>query len=59
MAEKLKTAILFFPDGKTAWKLRNVGSESRFLDYGRKVGASYVNFYDKETRQFIKRVNLS
>jgi hypothetical protein len=59
MTEKLKTAILFFPDGKTAWKLRNVVSESRFLDYGRKVGASYVNFYDKETRQFIKRVNLS
>jgi hypothetical protein len=59
MLEKLKTAILFFPDGKTAWKLRNVGSESRFLDYALKVGASYVNFYDKETRQFIKRVNLS
>jgi hypothetical protein len=58
MAEKLKTAILFFPDNKTVWKLRNIGSETRFLDYGRKVGASYVNFYDKETRQFIKRVNL-
>jgi hypothetical protein len=58
MSNKLKTAIVFFPDKKTVWKLRNVGSENRFLDYGRKVGASYINFYDKETKEFIKRVNL-
>lgn len=58
MTNKLKTAILFFPDNKTAWKLRNVGSVERFIEYGRKVGASYVNFYDKETKQYLGRINL-
>ena len=56
MAEKLKKAILFFPDGKTAWNLRYVGSIERFLDYGRKIGALYVNFYDKETKQFLQQI---
>jgi hypothetical protein len=56
MNNKLKTAIVFFPDKKTVWKLRNVGSVERFLDYGRKIGALYVNFYDKETKQFIQQI---
>jgi hypothetical protein len=53
MTNKLKTAIVFFPDKKTVWKLRNVGSVERFLQYGKKIGAKYVNFYDKETKMFI------
>jgi hypothetical protein len=56
MNNKLKTAIVFFPDKKTVWKLRNVGSIERFLDYGRKIGALYVNFYDKETKQFLQQI---
>jgi hypothetical protein len=56
MNNKLKTAIVFFPDKKTVWKIRNVGSIERFLDYGRKIGALYVNFYDKETKQFIQQI---
>lgn len=56
MNNKLKTAIVFFPDKKTVWKLRNVGSIERFLDYGKKIGALYVNFYDKETKQFIQQI---
>jgi hypothetical protein len=56
MNNKLKTAIVFFPDKKTVWKLRNVGSVERFLDYGRKIGALYVNFYDKETKQFLEQI---
>jgi uncharacterized FlaG/YvyC family protein len=56
MTNKLKTAIVFFPDKKTVWKLRNIGSVERFLQYGRKIGALYVNFYDKETNQFIKQI---
>ena len=56
MSNKLKTAIVFFPDKKTVWKLRNVGSVERFLDYGRKIGALYVNFYDKETKQFLQQI---
>jgi hypothetical protein len=56
MNNKLKTAIVFFPDKKTVWKLRNVGSVERFLDYGRKIGALYVNFYDKETKQFLQQI---
>jgi hypothetical protein len=53
MNNKLKTAIVFFPDGKTVWKLRNVGNVERFLQYGKSIGAKYVNFYDKETKLFI------
>jgi len=56
MNNKLKTAIVFFPDKKTVWKLRNVGSIEKFLDYGRKIGALYVNFYDKETKQFLQQI---
>jgi hypothetical protein len=56
MTNKLKTAIVFFPDKKTVWKLRNVGSVERFLDYGRKIGALYVNFYDKETKRFLQQI---
>jgi hypothetical protein len=56
---KFFTAI-FFNSEKKAYKYRNISSRepafSKFLDFARSKQAVEVNFYDKNTRQFIKKV---
>lgn len=43
---KLYTAIVFFRDSKPPHKYRNV-KYPQFMMYAEKIGAYYVNFYDK------------
>lgn len=43
---KLYTAIVFFADQKPPHKYRNV-KFPEFMNYAEKLGAYYVNFYDK------------
>lgn len=60
MPLKLFTAIAFFiQDGeKIAHKYRNISNRMRFEKFIQERGAKYVNWYDKETRQYIGRVYL-
>lgn len=56
---KYFTAI-FFDSEKKAYKYRNIPSSepgfTKFLYFARSKQAVEVNFYDKITRQFIKKV---
>lgn len=55
---KLMTGICFFSpkDDKLPLKYRNINNEQKFINYVKEKGVMYVNFYSKETKEFIKRV---
>jgi hypothetical protein len=56
---KFFTAI-FFNSEKKAYKYRNISAKepgySKFLDFAQSKQAVEVNFYDKNTRKFVKKV---
>ena len=59
--EKLLTAICFNQDNK-AFKYRRIinrlGSIENFENFLRSKNIIYVNYYDKETKKFIKQRKL-
>lgn len=57
---KLLTAICFFSskEDRLPLKYRNINNEEKFINYVRNKGVLYVNFYSKETKEFIKRTWL-
>jgi len=54
---KLLTAICFFSpkDNQPPLKYRNIKDEGKFINFVEKKGVLYINFYDKESKAFIKR----
>lgn len=67
MRKELLTAIIYCnqqqPNGNHFLKYRNISNtdtaKSKFLLFARKfVGAEYVNWYDKYSREFIERIYL-
>ena len=58
---KLYTAIIFFkPDtGIQPRKYRNINNVPNFLKFALKSAGWYVNLYDKKTRQFEAREDLT
>ena len=63
MSKQLFTAIVFFSPftKKLPFKYRNVNSEDKFSDFCRRKlpGSIYYNLYDKQTKNFIKRIWLN
>ena len=56
MAKQLKTAIVFFKPGtKKPRKYRNISNLIKFAEFAIKEGAWYINWYDKESREFERR----
>lgn len=64
MAKKLFTAIIYCtnpqPNGNFFLKFRNISDQDKFCKFAKKFnGAAYINFYDKETRNYINRIYLN
>jgi hypothetical protein len=57
MTEQYLTAICFFHvnSGNLPLKYRNIKNESKFLDFIKGKGVIYVNWYKKNTKEFLKR----
>jgi hypothetical protein len=57
MQKKLYNAIVFFPPnlGRQPAKYRNISNPASFARFALRSGASYVNWYDKETKEYINR----
>jgi hypothetical protein len=57
MGKKLYTAIAFFPAefANQPCKYRNIGNKDNFVKFAKKSGFAYINWYDKDTKQFINR----
>ena len=58
MSQKLLTAICFFNPKLSAapLKYRNINNVEKFVAFAAGKGVMYVNFYAKESKQFIQRV---
>jgi hypothetical protein len=61
MQKKLLTAIIFFEPstGKQPAKYRNISNAQSFARFAQRAGAVYANWYDKYTREFLGRQNLT
>lgn len=57
MKKQLLTAICFYHvnDGRNPHKYRNISGIDKFMIFAKTKGFLYVNFYDKETKNFIER----
>ena len=61
---KLFTAIIYTKEkqvnGNQFLKYRNINNQEKFLKFAAKFpGATYVNWYDKATKSYIKRDYLT
>lgn len=56
MGQKLFTGIIFFKDGQTPRKYRNISNLENLAKFGLKIGAWYVNLYCKSSGKFDRRV---
>jgi hypothetical protein len=56
MAQKLYTGIIFFKDAQTPRKYRNILDLQSLSKFGKKIGAWYVNLYDKKSGKFDHRM---
>jgi hypothetical protein len=60
--DKYMTAIVFTAEGK-ALKYHNIvnttGKRDSSERFFRSKGGIYVNYYDKKSREFIERINLT
>jgi hypothetical protein len=61
MQKKLFTAIIFFDasTGRSPAKYRNISNPASFTKFAQRAGAVYANWYDKYTREFLGRQNLT
>lgn len=59
MGKTLYTAIVFFEDGAMPRKYRNISNINTFINFCKKINASYFNLYYKETKQYAERVYLN
>lgn len=58
MAKNLYTAIVFMLDNSPARKYRNISNLERFASWCESIPAKYVNFYDKQTKVYFKRIYI-
>jgi len=58
MAKNLYTAIVFMLDNTPARKYRNISNLERFASWCESINAKYVNFYDKQTKAYYKRIYI-
>lgn len=58
MAKKLYTAIVFMLDNTPARKYRNISNLERFASWCESIPANYINIYDKQTKEYIKRIYI-
>jgi len=58
MAKNLYTAIVFMLDNTPARKYRNISNLNRFAYWCKSIPANYVNFYDKQTKAYVKRIYI-
>lgn len=59
MAKKEYTAIVFFDTGEAPHKYRSITNTKSLEAYCiKKLDAWYINYYNKETKQFYNRVYL-
>lgn len=59
MGKEYKTAIVFFKPGtKRPRKYRNIANRLKFSQFCINLGAWYINWYDKETKNFEDRTWL-
>ena len=58
MAQKLYTAIVFFPGERTPAKYRKLAENrlDKFKTFCCNASAAYFNLYEKESKRFVKRV---
>lgn len=58
MSKQLYKAIIFFPKEtlQTPIKYRNVKDDTNFIKFISNKGAWYVNLYDQQTGNYIKRI---
>lgn len=56
MGQKLFTGIIFFQDGQTPRKYRNISNLENLAKFGVKIGAWYVNLYSKTSGKFDRRL---
>lgn len=57
MAKKYYTAIVFMLDHSQPRKYHNIDIDASFSFFLR-IGAEYVNLYDKTTKLFVKRIDI-
>lgn len=55
--KKLLTAICFFSpkEDRHPLKYRNINNVEKFIKFVEPKGVLYINFYNKETREFVNR----
>lgn len=59
MAKQTFTAIVFFDTGEAPHKYRNISNPKSLEAYcARKLDAWYINYYNKETKEFSHRAYL-
>lgn len=58
MGKTLYTAIVFFEGRAMPRKYRNISNLNTFINFCRKINASYFNLYYKETKLFAERIYL-
>jgi hypothetical protein len=58
MAKKLYTAIVFMLDNTQARKYRNISNLERFATWCESIPVNYINVYDKQTKEYIKRIYI-
>jgi hypothetical protein len=61
MQKKLYTAIMFFhyKTDQKPMKYRKIYNKDKFEQFAISKGALYINYYDRETKQFDGRVWLT
>jgi hypothetical protein len=57
ISKKYYTAIVFMLDGSPARKYHNLNVDDSYFFLVR-IGAEYVNLYDKNTKSFVERIYI-
>lgn len=58
MSKKQYTAIIIFNNGEYARKWRKISNLASLEASCVKLGADYINLYDKETKQYVRRIYI-
>jgi hypothetical protein len=60
MEKQLLSATIFFTPGTLRpRKYRNISKKENFVDFAKKSGGIYVNFYDQKTKEYLYRIIIS
>lgn len=60
MEKKLLSATIFYQPGTLRpRKYRNISKKESFVDFAKKSGAIYINFYDQKTKEYLYRIIIN